>query len=62
LVPGAITQELQLFGGDQVLLQRVIPTAGYGRLLQGTAYMLCSMIDGVEFKGLDFSAPSERNV
>lgn len=30
-------------------------TAGYGRMPQGTADMLCSMIDGVKFAGVDFS-------
>lgn len=30
-------------------------TAGYGRMPQGTADMLCAMIDGVRFKGVDFS-------
>lgn len=30
-------------------------TAGYGRMPQGTADILCAMIDGVKFAGVDFS-------
>jgi integrase len=35
--------------------RRASVTAGYGRLPQGTADMLCAMIDGVQFKGVNFA-------
>lgn len=36
-------------------------TAGYGRMPQGTADMLCGMIDGVKFAGVDFSGITPKS-
>ncbi|RYF31591.1 MAG: hypothetical protein EOO38_31510 [Cytophagaceae bacterium] len=37
-------------------------TAGYGRMPQGTADMLCAMIDGVRFTGVDFASITTKRV